>query len=119
MSSGATTLLSPMSPNFDPRQSYYKPPISPAISEKDATMSNPSVPLDAAAATNSAPTEVDATTGNPGVPIDAAGPGVPVEVDATPHPAELDGVRNWAGGGTMSQGTGPQQPVEMGHHWRE
>ena len=109
-----------MSPNFDPRQSYYKPPISPAISEKDATMSNPSVPLDTAAAGKSVPTEVDATTGNPGVPVDgAAEPGEPVEVDATPHAVELDGTRNWAGGGAMSPGTEPQQPVEMGHHWRE
>lgn len=117
LSSGATTLLSPMSPNFDPRQSYYKPPISPAISEKDAAMSNPSVPVEAA---HSVPTEVDATTGNPGVPVDTAEPGVPVEVDATPYAAELDGISNWAGGGAMSQGTGgPQQPVEMGHHWRE
>ena len=82
-------------------------------------MSNPSVPLDSpAAGGHSVPTEVDATTGNPGVPVDEAGrTGVPVEVDATPHPVELDGVRNWAGGGTISPG--PQQPVEMGHHWRE
>ena len=110
-----------MSPNLDPRLSYYKPPVSPAISEKDATMSNPSVPLDSpAAGGHSVPTEVDATTGNPGVPVDKVGKtGGPVEVDATPHPVELDGVRNWAGGGSVSQGTDPQQPVEMGHHWRE
>ena len=55
------------------------------------------------------------------MPIDAeAEPGVPVEVDATPHAVELDGTRSWVGGGATSQGTeGPQQPVEMGHHWRE
>ena len=53
------------------------------------------------------------------MPVDAAGRGAPVEVDATPNAAELDGIRNWAGGGAMSPGTGPQQPVEMGHHWRE
>lgn len=115
-SSVTTTLLSPMSPNLDPRLSYYKPPVSPAISEKDATMSNPSVPHDAAAGV---PTEVDATTGNPGVPVDEAGKtGAPVEVDATPHPVELDGMRNWAGGRAIS-GQQQQQPVEMGHHWRE
>ncbi len=118
-SSGTNTLLSPVSPNLDPRQSYYRPPVSPAMSEKDATMSNPSVPLDAAPAPHSVPTEVDATTGNPGVPIEAAGHGAPVEVDATPNAAELDGIRNWAGGGALSPGPGPQQPVEMGHHWRE
>lgn len=105
-----------MSPNLDPRQSYYKPPVSPAISEKDATMSNPSVPHDAAAGV---PTEIDATIGNPGVPIDKAGrTGAPVEVDAMTPPVELDGMRNWVGGGTVAS-LGPQQPVEMGHHWRE
>ena len=56
------------------------------------------------------------------MPVDAAAePGVPVEVDGTPHAAELDAISYWAGGGgATSQGAGgPQQPVEMGHHWRE
>ena len=79
-------------------------------------MSNPSVPYGAAAGV---PTEVDATTGNPGVPVNkAARTGVPVEVDATTPPVELDGARNWTGGGTRAS-LGPRQPVEMGHHWRE
>ena len=99
-SSAATTLRSPVSPGSDQRQSYFKPSVSPTISEKDATMGNPRVPLDAihgvpaevdatrgnpgvpVTATHGIPTEVDATTGNPGVPVTAAH-GVPAEVDAT------------------------------------
>lgn len=83
-----TSPFSPRPSEPEQRQSYYKPPLSPTITEVDGTMGNPSVPT---AVTHGAPTEVDGTMGNPGVP--AGGHGIEHQMmpGGSPSAAEIDG----------------------------
>ena len=70
------------------QQNFYKAPLSPAITEVDATMGNPSVPTDVK---HGVPTEVDGTMGNPGIP--AGGHGIEYQMmpGGSPSAAEMEG----------------------------
>ena len=59
----------------DARQSYYKPPLSPNVTEVDGTLGNPGIPSPISA--HGQPNEVDGTMGNPSVPL--GGHGIPAQ----------------------------------------
>ena len=98
-STADASLLSGRPSEPEQRQSYYKPPHSPTVTEVDGTMGNPGIPTSGA---HGVPTEVDGTMGNPGVP--AGGHGIEYQMmpGGSPSAAEIDG--------RMSSGV-PQAPL--------
>ena len=87
-SAASPSFLSSRPSEPEQRQSYYKPPLSPSISEVDAKMGNPGVPNNVA---HGVPAEVDGTIGNPGIP--AGGHGIEYQMmpGGSPSAAEIDG----------------------------
>lgn len=87
-STANSSLLSPRPSEPERRQSYYKPQLSPTVTEVDGTMGNPGVANDV---THGVPTEVDGTMGNPGIP--AGGHGIQNQMmpGGSPSAAEIDG----------------------------
>lgn len=106
LSTANATLLSPVSePGSDQRQSYYKPPISPTVTEVDATMGNPGIP--SPSGWHGRPTEVDGTMGNPGVPAEGHGIAQQTQPGGSPSAVEIDG-RMGMGGHGLGHGDIPQ-----------
>lgn len=130
-STANASLLSSRPSEPEQRQSYYKAPLSPMVTEVDGTMGNPGIPANAI---HGVPTEVDGTMGNPGIP--AGGHGILHQMmpGGSPSAAEIDGrissgvqqppLRKPTGNG--QQGTmGAQMnqpysegPYELGHEGR-
>ena len=103
-STANASLLSPRPSEREPKQSYNKAPLSPAISEVDGTTGNPGVPNEVA---HGVPTEVDGTTGNPGIP--AGGHGIEHQLvpGGSPSATEIEG--------RMSDGV-PQAQAPLRRH---
>lgn len=107
------------------RQSYFKAPFSPAITEVDGTMGNPSVPLDMP---HGQPLEVDGTMGNPGVPAGGHGIGLQGVAGGSPNATEVEGTNYMGQRGSRRQGQGTTRaslnqpfvegPFEMGDERR-
>ena len=87
-STANTSLFSSRPSEPDQRQSYYKPPFSPTVTEVDGTMGNPGVPTDI---THGVPTEVDGTMGNPGIPTGGHGIEHQMMPGGSPSAAEIEG----------------------------
>lgn len=64
-STANTSFLSSRPSEPEQMQSFYRPPLSPTVTEVDGTAGNPGVPTDVI---HGVPTEVDGTMGNPGIP---------------------------------------------------
>ena len=105
-----TTMLSPMSDTSSQRQSYYKPPLSPTVTEVDGTLGNPSTPDHV----HGRPMEVDGTMGNPGVPNGGHGIQSQGQPGGSPSAQEIDGTHGRMGA-SMSRPFNADGPYEMGH----
>ena len=128
-STANTSLLSPRPSEPEQRKSYYKPPLSPTVTEVDGTLGNPGVPAETS---HGVPTEVDGTMGNPGVP--AGGHGIEYQMmpGGSPSAAEIEGrvsgggvqqapLRRQLGQGSMTASMNQPYsdgPFELGHEGR-
>ena len=95
----------------DQRQSYYKPPFSPTVTEVDGTMGNPGVPT--TDISHGVPTEVDGTMGNPGIPTGGHGIEYQMMPGGSPSAAEIEG-RTSTGAQQQQQQAPLRKPIGGG-----
>lgn len=132
-SAANASLLSSQPSEPEPRQSYYKPPHSPTVTEVDGTSGNRGVQANGS---HGVPTEVDGTMGNPGIPSGGHGIEYQMMPGGSPSAAEIDGrvrdggqqqapARRLVGGGGQQGSLGASMhqpfsngPYELGHEGR-